>query len=366
MRRTDGVTKISRRGKPVYVVYFKYTDTDGRRREYRRDAQIQTAAGARVEANRLQTLAVTTGSVEPKPAAPTFAKFVDTVYRPIMTTRCRPATRERYEALLRQGVLAEFGNREVDQIRAEHLQTFESKLVARGVQARPHLSLARAVLRTAAETHTIESMPTLPKLPRKPGTLPDAPTDAEVASMLAHATGWLRTSIALAAYAGLRMGEVRALQVRDVDLTGKRITVRHAMSAGETISPKSGNERVVPIAMPLEPLLADAVRGKRADALVIVNSSGTTPTRQNCLTTLTRLLDKHGLRERSFHSLRHYFCSTLVRRGASLEAVRVLAGHSKLDVTQRYVHATGADLTAAIAKLDVCAASRPARRVTGA
>jgi integrase len=36
--------------------------------------------------------------------------------------------------------------------------------------------------------------------------------------MLTHARGWLRTAIALAALAGLRMGEVRALDVRDVDV----------------------------------------------------------------------------------------------------------------------------------------------------
>ena len=64
-----------------------------------------------------------------------------------------------------------------------------------------------------------------------------------------------------------------------------------------------------------------------------------------------RLEQKLQMREWSFHSLRHYFCTTLIRRGASVEAVRVLAGHSGLAVTQRYVHATGADLKAAIAKL---------------
>ncbi len=54
---------------------------------------------------------------------------------------------------------------------------------------------------------------------------------------------------------------------------------------------------------------------------------------------------------RSFHSLRHYFCSKLVSCGASIEAVRLLAGHSDLAITQRYVHAQGKELKAAIAKL---------------
>ena len=36
--------------------------------------------------------------------------------------------------------------------------------------------------------------------------------------MVANATGWLIVALALGALAGLRQGEVRALEVRDVDL----------------------------------------------------------------------------------------------------------------------------------------------------
>ena len=53
----------------------------------------------------------------------------------------------------------------------------------------------------------------------------------------------------------------------------------------------------------------------------------------------------------SFHSLRHYFLSAMVRGGANLEAVRELAGHSKLLTTQRYLHASGADLRDAVSRL---------------
>lgn len=60
---------------------------------------------------------------------------------------------------------------------------------------------------------------------------------------------------------------------------------------------------------------------------------------------------RHNLPQHSFHALRHYFCSALVRHGASVEAVRLLAGHSRLEVTQRYVHATASDLRGAISKL---------------
>jgi len=38
-------------------------------------------------------------------------------------------------------------------------------------------------------------------------------------------------------------------------------------------------------------------------------------------------------REWSFHSIRHFFVFALLNRGVSAEVVRVLAGHSKLEVT---------------------------------
>lgn len=148
-----------------------------------------------------------------------------------------------------------------------------------------------------------------------------------------------------------RQGEVRALEVRDVDLKGGVITVRRALSEGEAVSPKSGHERVVPLWPRLAEVLTEALRGKLPAARVVLNQSGRTPSRQAVWTELHALLVRHQLTERSFHALRHYFVTALVRGGANLEAVRELAGHSKLHTTQRYVHATGADLLDAIGRL---------------
>jgi len=79
--------------------------------------------------------------------------------------------------------------------------------------------------------------------------------------------------------------------------------------------------------------------------------AGLTPPRQAVWTELHAVQLRHGLPLRSFHALRHYSLSALVRGGANLEAVRELAGYSELHTTQRYVHATGADLRDAISRL---------------
>jgi site-specific recombinase XerD len=96
--------------------------------------------------------------------------------------------------------------------------------------------------------------------------------------------------------------------------------------------------------------LSEAVRSKLPKARVVLDDRDETPRRQRVLHAFKRYLKGAGLKERSFHSLRH-FITELVRRGAGLEAVRLLAGHSKLEMTQRYAHATGDDLKVAIGKL---------------
>lgn len=72
------------------------------------------------------------------------------------------------------------------------------------------------------------------------------------------------------------------------------------------------------------------MRSKLPKARIVLDENGETPRRQNMLYAFKRFLKMSGLKERSFHSLRHFFISGLVRRGAGLEAVRMLAGHTKL------------------------------------
>jgi integrase/recombinase XerC len=351
--RSGLVRKIVRGGKPRLVIDIQYRDRDGRLQRYRRDATLQTAAGARAEAERLYLLAVSTGSVEGQGLRPclTFRAFVEGMFTRLYMPRYRPATRVRYEALLKQGVLDAFGSQRLDRIDTPGLRAFVAELLERKVQARGPLNFVRTVLSAALDAGALEALPTFPRIRRQGRKLPDAPSDEEVRAMLAHAGGWLRTAIALAALAGLRMGEVRALEVRDVDLTGARLLVRRALSEDEVLPPKSGHERVVPLAPELKELVVESLRDKLPTARVVVNERGGTPGRTHVLARLKSLQRRHGLPERSFHALRHYFCSTLVRRGASLEAVRLLAGHGDLQTTQRYVHAAGGDLRAAIAKL---------------
>jgi len=67
-----------------------------------------------------------------------------------------------------------------------------------------------------------------------------------VETLLAKANGWLGVATALGVYAGLRSGEIRALEVRDVDLRSDIIFVRRTLSEDEEETPKGLRERCVP------------------------------------------------------------------------------------------------------------------------
>ena len=354
--RSSGVRREMRGGRPHWVIDFLYLDKHGRPQRFRRDASLQTAAGARAEAERLRVLVQGNGTAEPTPTVPTFATFVASVFTPFYAvSKCRPATRERYAALLKQGLLAHFGEKRLDEIGPGDFRMYAAGLAARGIGARAHLSLARTVLRAALEFGAIPKLPELPKLPKVGKKLPDAPEADVIVTLLGNAKGWLRVAIALAAYAGLRSGEVRALEVRDVDLKRNELHIRRAFSASEVLTPKSGDERLVPIAPPLRDILVEAARDKLPHARLVVRPDGATPSRQKVLRSLqdleTRIAKTKEMQIWSFHQLRHSFCSALVRNGVSVEAVRVLAGHADLKTTQRYVHASAADLKAAVLTL---------------
>jgi integrase len=350
-RRRSLVRKVRRGAKLHWVIDFFYVDKLGHRQRYRRDATVQTAAAADAEAQQLWIQAVTTKSLAARSKAQTFESFVNGDFELLYMPTYRPATRQRYRDLFRQRLLDALGSRSLSEIGQKEVRAFASGLHNEGLQVRPHVNLIRTVLRAAADQQLIESMPDIPRMKREGRKLPECPSDEDVELILKKAKAWLRYAAALTIFAGLRQGEVRAIEVRDIDLKQDLIRVRRAFSDDEVLTPKSGNERIVPIIGDLRPILVEAVRGKLPKARIIVTATGRTPTRQYVLTALKNLEEQIGMRPWSFHSLRHYFITALSRRGVFIEAVRLLAGHSSLAVTQRYMHATANDLKEAMSKL---------------
>ena len=131
---------------------------------------------------------------------------------------------------------------------------------------------------------------------------------------------------------GLRLGELAALDVADVDLYTESVRVFG----------KGRKERVCPVGLPA----LEAISRYRAAANVhsvplFINKSRTRISTRSIWLILKRYLRFTSIPiSVSPHKLRHSFATHMLDRGADLRSVQALLGHASLSTTQIYTHVT--------------------------
>src|SRR5690606_9168517 len=145
-------------------------------------------------------------------------------------------------------------------------------------------------------------------------------------------------AILLGGDAGLRIGEIRALQWGDLDLGAGRITVQRTDYRGYEGTPKGGGLRVVPMTSRLLAALRAARHLK--SAYVFSRIDGARRALGRADTRLRRALRSANLRKIGRHTLRHPFRSHLALRGAPVRTIQELPGHASIPTTMQYMHLT--------------------------
>jgi len=139
-------------------------------------------------------------------------------------------------------------------------------------------------------------------------------------------------------YTGMRKSELLNLTVGDIDFNQRRILIRQG---------KGRKDRVVPMADRIIVPLHEQCAGKIAHDKVFDNLNGRSVYR--IVTTLAKACGLQGFHP---HSLRHYFCTQLVQKGANLRAVMELAGHQSIETTSLYLDITVQHLRKTVELLD--------------
>src|SRR5437899_1180864 len=131
---------------------------------------------------------------------------------------------------------------------------------------------------------------------------------------------------------GLRLSELAALDVEDVDLYTESVRVLG----------KGRKERVCPVGAPA----LEAVQQYRSAATVHSDALFINNSRKRISPRALWLILKRYLRHTSIpisispHKLRHSFATHMLDRGADLRSVQALLGHASLSTTQIYTHVT--------------------------
>ncbi len=144
----------------------------------------------------------------------------------------------------------------------------------------------------------------------------------------------------IAAYTGLRLGELLALRWQDVNLVDRRLVVHRAFSAGVEGPTKSWQARFIPVSDGAARAFADLLDRDEftsATDFVFCNRLGRPLNGAVLRRRFKRTAATAGLRVLRFHSLRHG-AGSLVARQADPRWVQGFLGHSKLATTERYLH----------------------------
>jgi integrase len=281
------------------------------------------------------------------------------------TTNLRPNTRALHGYLLRRFLLPAFArtalaNLDLMAVRA-WLADLEAEAVSPNTVAKAYRLLAR-IMDTAVDTGI---------LPRNPCSVKGAATErvpemrvatvAQVATLAEAIDRRYRALVLVAAYAGLRWGELIGLRVRRVDLLHRRITV--AEQATEIDGhftwgpPKTeAGRRTVTLPAVAAEALAEHIRDHSQpgpDGLVFPSPEGGLLRRSNFNRRVwrpaTRAAGVEGLR---FHDLRHTSATLSIAAGASTRELMARMGHSSSAAALRYQHVMAGRDAAIAAALD--------------
>lgn len=151
--------------------------------------------------------------------------------------------------------------------------------------------------------------------------------------------------IRLGAQAGLRRGEMAALQWQDIDFKTNMIYVA---------AQKTENSRYVPISPDLRKFLVDYKKSCPSKEFVITVGWKNGSYRESpyfITDAWNKIRHKAGITKGTVHTLRHTFASHLVQNGVDLYTVSKLLGHSSIKMTEIYAHLAPKTLAQAVLKV---------------
>ena len=134
---------------------------------------------------------------------------------------------------------------------------------------------------------------------------------------------------------GMRLSELVNLTDQDVNLYEQYIKVLG----------KRNKERIIPVGIPLIKLIKDYMKEKltqnfdnKGGSLIVTNEGNNAYPQFIYRIVKSSLSQISTQSKRSPHILRHSFATALLNKGADLNAIKELLGHSSLAATQVYTH----------------------------
>ena len=263
----------------------------------------------------------------------------------------KPSTLQDYAVIVRRHLMPVFGQLALERITPVLISDYVATKL--GARLSPqtvtnqlnllHSIFSHAIKRGWATTNPVTAVDR-PRTPREPDIrfLVPEEVDALIEATPEDQLGPTdRVLYVVAAFTGLRQGELAALRWRDVDAPAGLIRVRRSYTRGRFGSPKSRrSSRAVPMAARVAEELEHHFRTTafpRDDDLVLGHPATGAPYDASRMRKRFYVaLEQAGVRQVRFHDLRHTFGTRMAAAGAPLRAIQEWLGHADYQTTLIY------------------------------
>lgn len=338
----------NRRGWIEYHIKGRYPD--GAPYEERRKSHLPTITATERWAEQRER-AILEDRKPKRPKAPEFNAFAEEWVRlHAEAARHKPAGIAHKRQIIKTHLARNFAGKRIDQIDQQAIAALKADLAVRELAPKTVnniLVVLSKMLRTAAKWGKIERAPDVDLLRAEKRQMPfyDAQTYDRLVAGARIVGSRALAMVLLAGDAGLRRGEILALEWSDVDFDRGIISIQRSLTHGFLGATKGNAWRPVPMTL----LLRDALEQLQRNGKRVIPGSSAKRLRQwmKQAEAAARLPETGRL-----HILRHTYASHLAMAGESLYRLQQLLGHRDTQTTQRYSHLSPDSLASTATMID--------------
>lgn len=274
------------------------------------------------------------------------------------SSRLKPSTCAKYYTNIEKYIKPYFGKELLHRITPEKVDEFTQTLICeknlsvktvRDILVLFHSIFVYAGKRTGRDRSNIEII--YPQKSRKQVRVLNEQEEKRLILYLANRMDLCKFGVYMAFRTGLRIGELCALQWKDISMNALTISVTHTVQRIKNLDPEIDQKTKVIVEAPKSdsscrtiPLMPDiAALCAQFDcgdpkAFVLTGTSRCLEPRklQRCLKSY---LEDCGISEVHFHTLRHTFATRCIEAGFDMKTLSEILGHANIHITMnQYVH----------------------------
>ena len=169
--------------------------------------------------------------------------------------------------------------------------------------------------------------------PRKEKTLPNVLNDEEICNLFKSIDNIKHKCILMLAYsAGLRLGELINVKIKDIDPKRKQIRIEQG---------KGKKDRYSLLSTRLLELLRKYYKEYKPNEYLFEGSKGGQYSARSIQSIMKAAAKKAGIKKKvGVHTLRHTFATHLLENGTDIRYIQSLLGHESSKTTEIYTHVT--------------------------